>query len=72
MPRSFGVRCWKCHETQVYVRDTYVNSRGTVVRRRRVCVACGFRWTTYEIPAVRFAKLVSAEQLESVKDVAGQ
>jgi len=42
------MRCPKC----TFLNDKVIDSReakdGDVVRRRRVCLKCGYRYTTYE------------------------
>jgi transcriptional repressor NrdR len=41
------VKCIKCN----YHKTKCINSRdlGNYIRRRRVCLKCGFRFTTYEV-----------------------
>jgi len=42
------VRCPFCGEQEDRVIDSRVSREGEVIRRRRECVACGRRFTTYE------------------------
>lgn len=42
------MRCPYCHETEDRVVDSRVSREGRAVRRRRECLACGRRFTTYE------------------------
>jgi transcriptional repressor NrdR len=42
------MRCPKCGETEDKVIDSRAWKDGAVIRRRRECVNCGFRFTTYE------------------------
>ena len=42
------MRCPKCREKDTRVTDSRMSQEGDNVRRRRECVACGFRFTTYE------------------------
>jgi transcriptional repressor NrdR len=42
------VRCPFCGEKEDKVIDSRVSREGDVIRRRRECVACGRRFTTYE------------------------
>ena len=42
------MRCPYCHATEDRVVDTRTSREGGAVRRRRECVACGRRFTTYE------------------------
>lgn len=47
--------CIKCNSSQVRVIDT--RAKGTRrIYRRRVCMMCGFRWTTVELPLVMCAR----------------
>lgn len=45
-----GCICQDCKSTTSVI-DSRPSSDGTTVRRRRVCDACGFRFTTVEVPA---------------------
>jgi hypothetical protein len=40
--------CPECHAAKGDVIDTRESSDATEIRRRRECVQCGYRWTTYE------------------------
>jgi hypothetical protein len=40
--------CAKCGGDQATVCDSRESVDGLSIRRRRVCRACGHRWTTYE------------------------
>lgn len=42
------MKCPKCHEIEDKVIDSRLVKDGEVIRRRRVCRSCGFRYTTYE------------------------
>jgi transcriptional repressor NrdR len=42
------VRCPKCGDLEDKVIDSRSASNGAVIRRRRCCVSCGHRFTTYE------------------------
>ncbi len=43
-----GVRCPYCHEADDKVIDSRTAEDGAAIRRRRECVGCGRRFTTYE------------------------
>src|SRR5262245_57452799 len=43
-----GVRCPFCRENDDKVVDSRVADEGAAIRRRRECLACGRRYTTYE------------------------
>lgn len=43
------MKCKKCGCTESKVIDSRSNEDGTSIRRRRECLACGTRFTTYEV-----------------------
>jgi len=47
------MRCPKCSSNDDKVIETRISKEGDTIRRRRQCIQCGFRYTTYEsiIPA---------------------
>ena len=42
------MRCPKCSHMEDKVLDSRVARNGDAIRRRRVCMRCGYRFTTYE------------------------
>jgi transcriptional repressor NrdR len=42
------MRCPKCHKDEDKVIDSRIAREGSAIRRRRECLACGHRFTTYE------------------------
>lgn len=42
------MRCPKCHRNEDKVIDSRPLKDGAVIRRRRQCLSCGIRFTTYE------------------------
>ena len=42
------MRCPKCLHTEDKVLDSRVSRNGDATRRRRMCLKCGYRFTTYE------------------------
>ena len=42
------MRCPKCGADNDQVVDSRANHEGNTIRRRRKCLTCGFRYTTYE------------------------
>lgn len=42
------MKCPFCHEKRDRVIDTQATADGAAIRRRRECLACGARYTTYE------------------------
>ncbi len=42
------MRCPACQHTETKVIDSRVSRDGLAIRRRRQCLRCGYRFTTYE------------------------
>ena len=42
------MRCPKCGGQDDKVIDSRASREGAAIRRRRLCIACGYRFTTYE------------------------
>ncbi len=42
------MRCLKCHSLEDKVIDSRMSKDGLSIRRRRECLDCGYRYTTYE------------------------
>ncbi|MCC5848976.1 MAG: transcriptional repressor NrdR [Verrucomicrobia bacterium] len=42
------MKCPKCHELDDKVIDSRLIRDGEVIRRRRLCLSCDYRYTTYE------------------------
>jgi len=42
------MRCPRCHSLEDRVLDSRESKDGTSIRRRRECLSCGYRFTTYE------------------------
>ncbi|MCB1237579.1 MAG: transcriptional repressor NrdR [Verrucomicrobiae bacterium] len=42
------MRCLKCNSLEDKVIDSRMSKDGLSIRRRRECLGCGFRFTTYE------------------------
>ncbi len=42
------MKCPYCHQDNDRVLDTRASEDGTAIRRRRECLACHYRFTTYE------------------------
>ncbi len=42
------MKCPACRHPETKVVDSRVTKDGTAIRRRRECLACGYRFTTYE------------------------
>lgn len=42
------MKCHHCHSIENKVIESRDVADGEAIRRRRQCLACGYRWTTYE------------------------
>ena len=42
------MRCPSCNSLDTQVKDSRPTEDSAVIRRRRVCIACNFRFTTFE------------------------
>ena len=69
------MRCPKCDADDTKVIDSREASEGTAIRRRRSCVACQHRFTTYErleeIPLVVRKSSGAREPFDRMKLIAG-
>jgi transcriptional repressor NrdR len=69
------VRCPACHAVDTKVVDSRVAEEGTAVRRRRECLTCTHRFTTFErvdeVPLVVVKSDGTRRPFERVKIVAG-
>jgi len=45
---TFNVKCPLCGKTDDKVIESRQNQSGTTIRRRRECISCGYRFTSYE------------------------
>ena len=55
------MRCPRCQADDTKVIDSREAEDGSVIRRRRSCVACTHRFTTYERPDVNFPSIVKKD-----------
>lgn len=69
------MKCRYCHSTESRVVDSRPTDDGTSIRRRRECISCGRRFTTYEkieeIPIMVIKKDGRRESFDSSKILAG-
>jgi transcriptional repressor NrdR len=69
------MRCPRCDVDDDKVVDSRAAEDGSAIRRRRQCLACGFRFTTYErfeeAPIVVVKRSGGREPFERAKIVAG-
>lgn len=52
------MKCPFCAAEETTVADTRINDDGDIVRRRRRCLACDKRFTTYERAEIRLPQVV--------------
>ena len=55
------MKCPFCAHLESQVIETRVAEEGDIIRRRRQCVACEKRFTTYEKPEVNFPAIVKKD-----------
>jgi transcriptional repressor NrdR len=69
------VRCPSCHADDTKVVDSRAADEGAAIRRRRLCLSCGYRFTTYErmeeIPLLVVKRSGEREPFDRAKVVAG-
>ena len=69
------MRCPKCANLEDKVIDSRAASNGAAIRRRRMCLQCGHRFTTYEEVVRAKLKVIKRdgrhEELDRVKLVSG-
>src|SRR3954468_5863518 len=58
------MRCPSCNSLDTQVKDSRPTEDSQVIRRRRVCMACNFRFTTFERVQLRELTVIVRE-LES-------
>lgn len=72
MRKNSSANCVSCGAPKVSVIDSRPDETGAYIRRKRVCRACGHRWTTYEVSAERMAELEGLRKFkESVQALLG-
>jgi transcriptional repressor NrdR len=55
------MRCPYCGSEETQVKDSRPAEDGTSIRRRRFCLACGARFTTYERVSLRELTVIKAD-----------
>ena len=55
------MRCPYCHETEDRVVDSRTSREGRAIRRRRECVSCERRFTTYEVVEERAVQVIKSD-----------
>ena len=55
------MKCPFCGHTETQVSETRLAEDGTFIRRRRLCLGCEKRFTTYERPEVSFPAIVKKD-----------
>src|SRR3981189_3688168 len=54
------MRCPSCNSLDTQVKDSRPTEDSAVIRRRRVCVACNFRFTTFERVQLRELTVINS------------
>ena len=55
------MKCPFCGETDIKVVDSRDSETGEAIRRRRECLGCGKRFTTYETAELRMPQIVKTD-----------
>jgi transcriptional repressor NrdR len=55
------MRCPYCHEVEDRVVESRISREGRAVRRRRECLGCGRRFTTYEVVEERPVQVIKRD-----------
>ncbi len=64
---SNAIQCPECLKAATRVIDSRPNYNRSSIARRRECVFCNYRWTTYEIDADRLDMLEESLHREAVQ-----
>lgn len=64
------MKCPKCNSIVSSVYDSRDTSDGANIRRRRICITCGQRYTTYEVSAEDYKKLNDTNHIIDIRDFA--
>ncbi len=55
------MRCPFCEASDTKVIDSRLASEGSVIRRRRACVACAERFTTFEVAELVYPRVIKGD-----------
>jgi len=70
-----AVRCPQCRDAETKVVDSRLAEEGAAIRRRRECLGCSYRFTTFErvdeVPLVVRKSDASCEPFDRAKIIAG-
>ena len=58
------MRCPFCNAADTKVTDTRISNEGFQVRRRRQCLSCGERFTTYEHPELTMPTIIKSNGIK--------
>ena len=62
------MRCPFCSHLVTKVKDSRENGEGDQVRRRRECVACGARFTSYETVELNLPRIIKSDNRREAFD----
>ena len=60
------MRCPACHHEDTKVTDSRLVSEGMAIRRRRECLECGFRFSTYEEVEILNLSIIGGNMVQVV------
>lgn len=63
------MKCYKCGCLDSKVTDSRISDDGLSIKRRRECINCGFRFTTYEVIETTTILVVKADGTRQPFDV---
>lgn len=67
-PKRKGLPCPECDHLFSKIIDSRPTYENLTVRRRRSCIKCGYRWTTWESSDSNIKDAIKEEIMEEVLD----
>jgi transcriptional repressor NrdR len=61
------MRCPSCNSLDTQVKDSRPTEDSAVIRRRRICIACNFRFTTFERVQLRELTVIKRNGRRAVR-----
>lgn len=62
------MKCPKCNENNTQVVDSRISDQKNIIRRRRLCKFCGYRFTTFEKPAITNLIVIKSDKRSELYD----
>ena len=63
------MQCPYCNHADTRVTDSRIAGEGQQIRRRRECLECGERFTTYEVAELSMPRIVKADERREAFDI---